>query len=59
MRLLLLCDSEITLSVVLSSLDDVRRVAPPRGVNLELEDFGSEVIVTLLLARCGALFSAL
>ena len=59
LKLLLLGNSEITLSVVLTSLGEVRRVAPPRGANLALEDFGSEVTVTSLLARCGALFLAL
>jgi len=58
LRLLLLGDLEITSSVVLTSLGEVRSVAPPRGANLALEDFGSKVIVTSLLARCGAVFSA-
>ena len=51
MRLLFLGDLKITL---LTSLDGVIRVAPPPGASLASEDFGSEVVVTSLLARSAA-----
>jgi len=48
LRLLFLTtgDSEIALSVVLTSLGEAILIVPPRGANLAPEDFRREVIVT-------------
>jgi len=52
-------DLKITLSVLLTSLGKVRHVAPLQGASLAPENFGSEVMVTSLLARSSAPLLAL